>query len=141
MNIHGDFHILPVKATANPIEIGPVDLVLFCTKTYVTHEASQQIRPIIGTATTVMSLQNGVEAAEQIGVIVGRQHMIGATTWISSSVEAPGVIKQVSEFRRIVLGELNGQITPRVQAIFDAFQETDITIEVSESIIVVTPSH
>jgi 2-dehydropantoate 2-reductase len=134
-SIHGDFHIIPAKATDNPKEIGPVNLVLFCTKTYATDQAARQIQPVVGEKSTVMSLQNGVESAEQIGAILGMEHMIGATTWISSSVEAPGVIKQVSQFRRVVLGELDGQITPRVQAIFETFRDTGITIELSEDIL------
>ena len=134
-SIHGDFHLVPAKATDCPTEIGPVDLVLFCTKTHATDEAAQQIKPIVGTKATVMSLQNGVEAAECIGAVVGMQNMIGATTWISSSVEAPGVIKQVSQFRRIVLGEMDGQATPRVQLIYETLRETGITVELSENIL------
>ena len=134
-SIHGNFHIFPAKVTDNPIEIEPVDLILFCTKTFASKEAARQIQPMIGPKTTVISLQNGVENAEQIGAILGMQQMIGATTWISSSVEAPGVIKQVSQFRRIVLGELDGLITTRIQAIFTAFQETGITIELSNDIL------
>jgi 2-dehydropantoate 2-reductase len=133
-SIHGDFHIRPAKATDNPIEIGPVDLVLFCTKTYATDEATKQVKPIIRAKTTVMSLQNGVEAAEWIGAVLGKEHMIGATTWVSSSVEAPGAIKQVSQFRRVVLGELDGQVTERTQAILEALKETGITAELSENI-------
>lgn len=133
-SIHGDFNIIPAKATHSPVDIGLVDLVLFCTKTYATEESSHLIKPIVQTKTTVMSLQNGIEAAKEIGAILSKEHMIGATTWISSAVAAPGVIQQVSQFRRIVLGELDGQITPRVQGIFEAFQETGITIELSEDI-------
>lgn len=134
-SIHGDFHILPAKATDNPTEIGPVDLVLFCTKTYATDEAAEQIKPIVGTNSTVMSLQNGIDAVEQIGAVIGMQHMIGATTWISSSIEASGKIKQVSQFRRVVLGEMDGQVTSRVQLIYETLRETGITVELSENIL------
>ena len=134
-SIHGDFHILPAKAMDNPTEIGPVDLVLFCTKTYATDEAAEQIKPIVGTKTTVMSLQNGIDAVEQIGAVIGMQHMIGATTWISSSIEASGKIKQVSQFRRVVLGEMDGQVTSRVQLIYETLRETGITVELSENIL------
>jgi len=134
-SIHGDFHLVPAKATDSPTEIGPVDLVLFCTKTHATDEAAQQIKTIVGTKTTVMSLQNGIEAAEQIGAVIGMGHIIGATTWISSSVAAPGIIKQVSQFRRVVLGEMDGQSTPRIQLIYETLRETGITVELSENIL------
>jgi 2-dehydropantoate 2-reductase len=134
-SIHGDFNVSPAKATDRPAEIGPVDLVLFCTKAYDTDGTAQTIKPIVDPKTTVLSLQNGIDAAERIGAVVGMAHMIGSATWLSSSVEAPGVIKQVSQFRRIVLGEMDGKTTPRVQAIFEVLNGTGVTVELSDSIL------
>ncbi|MFZ5910890.1 MAG: 2-dehydropantoate 2-reductase [Chloroflexota bacterium] len=134
-SIHGDFLIQPAQATDETAQVGPVDLAIICTKTYATEQAAQQIRPLIRGGTTVMSLQNGIDAAERIGRIVGMEHVVGGVTWISSAVESPGVIKQVSQFRRVVLGELDGQVTPRAQAIHRAFQETGVTAELSENIL------
>ena len=134
-SIHGDFHISPAKATDLPDEIGVADLVLFCTKAYDTEQSAQSIRPIVGEKTTVLSLQNGIDAAERIGGIVGLGHMLGGATWISSAVEAPGVIKQVSQFRRVALGELDGRRTARVQAVFEALQETGVVVEISDDIL------
>ena len=130
-SIHGDFLIKPAKATQDPSQVGPVDLVVFCTKTYATEAGAVQIKPLIGNDTAVMSLQNGIDAAERIGAVVGRKHMLGGVTWISSAVEAPGVIKQVSQFRRVVLGELDGSLTPRAQAIHEALADTGITAELT----------
>ena len=134
-SIHGDFTISPAKATDDPAALETPELILFCTKTYGTDEAVQKIRPIVGKETTVLSLQNGIDAAERIGKVIGMEHMIAGATWISSAVEAPGVIKQVSEFRRVVIGELNGQRTQRVEAIHEAFQATGITAELSEDVL------
>jgi 2-dehydropantoate 2-reductase len=133
-SIHGDFHIQPANATDEPINVGPVDLILFCVKTYHTEEAAQAIRAAVGHNTVVMSLQNGVDAAERIGQVIGMEHVIGGATWISSAVESPGVIKQVSQFRRIVLGELAGGRSERTQAIYDVLAPTGITVEISEDI-------
>ena len=134
-SIFGDFHIQPAQATDDPGQIGLVDLILFCTKTYSIDEAAQQIRSLVGPDTNVLPLQNGIDAADRIGAIIGMQHMLGGATWISSAVEAPGVIKQISQFRRVVMGELDGQVTPRVQAVHKAFDETGITAELSENIL------
>jgi 2-dehydropantoate 2-reductase len=49
-------------------------------------------------------------------------------------VEAPGVIKQVSQFRRIVFGELTGGRSERIQSIFEVLSPTGITVEISENI-------
>ncbi len=134
-SIFGDFHLKPAKAMDDPAQIGPVDLILICTKTYDIDDAVQKIKPIVGKETTVLSLQNGVDAVERIGKVIGADHIVAGATWISSAVEAPGVIKHVSDFRRIVIGELDGHTTPRIQAIYDAFKQTGVTIELSENIL------
>jgi 2-dehydropantoate 2-reductase len=134
-SIHGDLAVIPVKATDNPSEIGLVDLVLFCTKTYHTEEAAKAIQPVVGPQTTVVSLQNGIDAAERIGKVVGMEHLLAGATWISSFVELPGVIKQVSTFRRVVLGELDGSTSSRLQSVYEAFKPTGITIETSDNIL------
>jgi len=133
-SVHGDFSVAPVKATDAPAEVGPVDQVLVCVKTPDTDQAAQAIRPLVGPDTTVTSLQNGVDAAERIGAVVGLEHVLGGATWISSAVVAPGVIRQVSQFRRVVLGELDGRTTPRAKALYEAFKGTGITVELSDDI-------
>jgi 2-dehydropantoate 2-reductase len=133
-SVHGDFHVSPANAIEDPGKVEPVDLILFCVKAYSTDEAAEAIRPAVGPGTAVMSLQNGVEAAERIGKVVGPEHVIGATTWLSAAVESPGVIKQVSQFRRIVFGELDGNRTERIQSIYEVLNQTGITVEISEDI-------
>lgn len=133
-SVHGDFTVFPANATEDPAKVEPVDLILFCVKTYNTDEAAEAILPVIGTQTAVLSLQNGVDAAERIGKVVGMDHVIGGATWLSSAVEAPGIIKQISEFRRIVYGELAGGRSERIQSIFEVLKNTGITVEISENI-------
>lgn len=133
-SVHGDFHIFPAHATDEPINVGPVDLILFCVKTYNTDEAAQAIRAAVGAKTVVLSLQNGVDAAERIGKVLGPEHVIGGATWLSSAVEAPGVIRQISQFRRIVFGELAGGRSERIPTIFEVLNSTGITVEISENI-------
>lgn len=133
-SVHGDFHIVPVKATDTPAEAGVVDLILFCVKTYNTDEAVKAIQPAIGAQTVVMSLQNGVDAPERIGKIVGMEHVLGGVTHISSALEAPGVVKQVSQFRRIAFGELDGSISPRAQGMDEVLRSTGITVEITRDI-------
>jgi len=133
-SVHGDFTVFPANAVEDPATVEPVDLILFCVKTYNTDEATQAIRPAVGSQTVVLSLQNGIDAAERIGKVVGLEHVLGGATWLSSAVEAPGVIKQVSQFRRIVFGELNGGRSERIQSIYEVLNQTGITLEISEDI-------
>lgn len=134
-SIHGDFTISPANGTDDPAKVGPVDLILFTVKTYHTDESVDAIRSAVGPQTTVLSLQNGVDAAERIGKVIGMEHVLGGATWLSSAVEAPGVIRQVSEFRRIVFGELAGGRSERIQSIYEVMKNTGIAVEISEEIL------
>jgi 2-dehydropantoate 2-reductase len=129
ISVHGDFHVAPVRATADPAEAGPVDLVLVCVKTTAIDTAAKAARAMVGPDTVVMGLQNGIDVAERIGAAVGMDHVLGAVTWIAANIEAPGVIRQLSTFRRIVLGELDGRDTPRLQRTVEALRRMGITIE------------
>jgi 2-dehydropantoate 2-reductase len=133
-SIHGHFLVSPVRATDRPADVEPVNLVLVATKTYHTDEAAHAIRPMVRPDTTVISFQNGVDAAERIGEAVGMKHMVGGATWLSAAIEAPGVIGQYSQFRRVALGELDGRITERVQAVAQALRTTPATVELVANI-------
>jgi 2-dehydropantoate 2-reductase len=133
-SVLGDFVVSPVRATDDPSEIGAADLVVVTTKTYHTDEAARAILPLIAPGTVVVSLQNGVDAAERIAAVVGKDHVLGGATWLSAAVEAPGMISHYSQFRRIVLGELDGRITPRAEALAEAFRATPAAVELVTNI-------
>lgn len=133
-SILGDFTVSPVRATATLAEIGPVDLIVVAVKTYHLDEAAQMLAPLLAPTTVVLPFENGVDAAERLGAVIGQEHLLGGATWISASIEAPGVIGHYSQFRRVVLGEFNGKTTPRLQAIYEAFQNTGVSVEISADI-------
>ena len=134
-SIYGDFQVLKARATDKPADIGPVDIIIFATKTYQTDEAAKATKLMVGKDTVVVPLQNGVDAADRIGQVVGMDHMLGGATWLSAAIEAPGVIGQYSEFRRIALGEFGGKTTPRLTAVCDVLKETGATVEISDNIL------
>ena len=134
-SVLGDFFVSPANATDDPTEVGPVDLILFTTKTYHTETAARAIKPMIDQETVVISLQNGIDAVELIGGHVGMEYLVGGATWLSAAIEAPGVIGQYSQFRRIVIGEFNGKMTTRLKTIYETLQETGITVELSNNIL------
>jgi len=133
-SVHGDFTIRPAQATDDPTTVGPVDYVLFATKTHHFDQALAAMRPLIGPHTTILPLQNGIDAAERAAAALGREHVIGGLCQVGSYIAAPGVIKQISQFRRIVAGELDGALTPRVQAIVAALQAAGAVAEATSDI-------
>ena len=124
----GEF-TLPVRATDTPNEVGPVDLILFCVKTYDTDTAAQSIDPLIGAETMLLSLQNGVDNAERIAQIAGHNSGLGAVAYVVSAIEAPGVIAQTAGPGRIILGELAGGTSARVERLHSVLQRAEIAAE------------
>jgi 2-dehydropantoate 2-reductase len=133
-SVHGDFDVPSTQATDDPAEVGPVDPVLVCVKTPDTAAVAHAIKPLVGPDTIVVSLQNGIDAAERFGEVVGVEHVLAGATWVSSAIATPGVIRQLSTFRRIVVGELDGRVTPRARSVVEAFKDTGVTVELSTDI-------
>ncbi len=134
-SVFGDFHLPGVRATDNPAEVGPVDLILVCVKAYDTDTAALSIRTMISDTTAVISLQNGVDNAVRLIGALGPQHVLGGLCTISSAVAEPGVIEQVSQFARVVFGELDGRVTPRAERILASFQNAGIETVLSTNIL------
>ncbi len=131
-SVNGDFVIKPARATDDPAEIGAVDWILFAVKTYDTEAAAQMLPPMVGTRTTVVTFQNGVDSGEILARAVGRARVIAAPTQIETTIVAPGVIAQTSPFRTMTVGELSGAITPRVEWLVEQFKRTGVDASASD---------
>jgi 2-dehydropantoate 2-reductase len=134
-SVHGDFQIAPAQATDDPRQIGPVELVLLCVKTYGLEAALAQIRPAIGLDTVVLTLQNGIEAPDRVAEAFGRDHVLPGVAYCEVAVKAPGVIVQGTPIQRIVFGELDGSLTARAERVGTAFRDAGIETVVSEQVL------
>jgi 2-dehydropantoate 2-reductase len=112
----GETHLVPTQATDDPAAIGPADVVLFCVKLWDVESAGEHIRPIVGPATAVIPLQNGIDASERLIPILGAKAVMGGVAQVSATIEGPGVVKQTGTFMRLVFGELAGGRSPRGDA-------------------------
>ena len=114
----GDRSTHRVRATDDPAEIGPVDVVLFLVKSYDTEEAAGRLAPLIGEGTGVLSLQNGIDNEARIAAVVGAEHVLGGAAYILAAILEPGVVR--SNRARIVVGELEpGPPSERVERFVD----------------------
>jgi 2-dehydropantoate 2-reductase len=123
-----------VKATDKPSNVGTVDLVLFCVKSYDTEQALTGIKPLIGSNSTVLSFQNGIDNEDKIAQAVGRDRVLAGAISIESFIAEPGVIKQTWGPATMAMGEMNGEITPRVKNIHSAFVKAGLKCELSNRI-------
>jgi 2-dehydropantoate 2-reductase len=125
---------LPVRATNDPSEVGPVDLILFCVKTYDTDAAAESIRPLIRAETMVLSLQNGIDNNERIARVAGHASGIGAAAYIVSAIKEPGAVAQTAGPGKIILGELDGGMSARTERLRDVLQRAGIAAEVHRDV-------
>lgn len=116
----GDVVARPAAATDDPRAIGPVPYVLLGVKTWQVPEAARAAAPLIGPATAVLPLQNGVEAPDQIAEALGREHALGGTARIISFIAGPGHVRHAGAAPAIELGELDDTLSPRAAALRDA---------------------
>jgi 2-dehydropantoate 2-reductase len=120
-SILGDFIIQPAKASDDPTEIGKVDLVILGVKAWQVLEAAEAMKPLIGTETIVLPLQNGVDAPSQLETALGREHILGGLCRISVLLAAPGVIRHVAIPPTIAFGELDPRPSARVESLRQVF--------------------
>ena len=90
-----DSFTIPVKATDEPGAVGPVDLVLFCVKSYDTESASRVLPNLLAPGAVVLSPQNGIDNEEKLEAILGKGRVLGGAAYIWSTITEPGVITQI----------------------------------------------
>lgn len=118
------------RATDDPAEIGPVDLVLLCVKTYQNETAIPLMVPLVGADTTVLCLQNGVDSYLTAMKLLGDEAVLPGAVFIEASRLGSGEVRQTGSLVRVILGETDGRETPRCLAIRDAFLDSRIPAEV-----------
>jgi 2-dehydropantoate 2-reductase len=130
----GDLALSPVEATDEPAAIGPVELVIFAVKLYDTESAAEAARPLVGPATGVVTLQNGVDSVAVLSSVLGAGHVIGGVAHIASTIAAPGLIRHTGTLARLQVGELEGGHSERVAALSEALDRAGVDHQVSDDI-------
>ncbi len=123
-----------IHATSEPHEIGYVDLLLFCVKSYDTEYAARFMDPMVGPDTVILTLQNGLDNIEKLSLLYDYSQLMAGTSYIEATVTSPGVIVHKGHPGRIVFGELGGEISERVQRIHRMFVEAGIDAQYTDRI-------
>ena len=132
----GETRVVDVDCTNNPAEIGIQDFVILTLKTHSIAPVVDQIAPLLGPDTAIVTAQNGIpwwyfyglpgswenhhlEAADPGGRIwntLGPERAIGSIVYPSCEIVAPGVVRHLSG-NRFMLGEPTGIRSDRVVAL------------------------
>ena len=129
---------VPVRADAEPAALGPQDYVVIAVKAPALPEAVARIGPLLGPETAVVTAMNGVPwwfFANDNGPLAGRRlpavdpdgaidhavpvsSVIACVIYMSCALEAPGIVRHAAG-RRLIVGEANGDPTPRLARLAD----------------------
>ena len=131
-----DFTIRPAEATDDPRTAGPVDAVIVAVKAWQVREAAQGMAPLLGASTFVLPLQNGIEAADEIAAVIGRERVLGGLCRLVAFIEGPGRIRHAGVAPLVELGELHGPVSERVLALRHAFERAQgLTVATPDDIV------
>ncbi|MFZ0137743.1 MAG: 2-dehydropantoate 2-reductase [Candidatus Sulfotelmatobacter sp.] len=134
----GDFVARPA-VVGSLEEVEPVDVVFLGVKAHALPQLVPQLKPVLGSDTTVVSTQNGIpwwyfqgfdgeyeglrlERVDPGGVIsaaIAAPSVVGSIIYFATEIPSPGVIQHI-EGNRITLGEPDGSRSDRIRAIAEA---------------------
>ncbi len=130
----GDIRVPNLRATDDPRTLGTVDLIILSVKLWDTEAAVQQMRPMVGPDTAVLSLQNGVIKDEILKRAFGDKAVMGGVAYVATHISRPGVIHQVGSMQRVVQGEYDGRVSERAKALHEALKRAGVNAELSTDV-------
>ena len=139
--INGEEKVARMPAAKDPAELGVQDYVIIALKSHQAWEAAEQLKPLLGPDTAVVTAQNGIPwwyfygfqgqyANLQLDSVdprgrqwnaIGPQRAIGCTVYPAAEIVGPGVVKHTYG-DRYGLGEPTRTETPRIVALAKAFE-------------------
>lgn len=130
---NGNLHVSAALFTSDPAEFGVADLVLFCVKSYDTETAAAALGPLIGDATIILSLQNGVDNPAKIARLWGERRTFAGVVYIGAQIITPGVIRH-SAGGKIIFGQSDGDNRPAAELVEHTLSAAGINCSISASI-------
>ncbi len=132
----GTEHVVPVNATDDPREAGPQDYVIVSLKAHSSAAVADQMLPLFGPMTALVTAQNGVpwwyfyklegqyegtrvqsvDPDQRQWEMIGPERAIGCVVYPAAEISEPGVIHHAYG-NRFSIGEPSGEKTDRVQVL------------------------
>jgi len=122
-----------IKTTANLIDIGKADLILICVKSFHTKTAVEQIKPLLGEDTKILTLQNGLGNIEIISEIAGEERVIAGVTNEGATLIDSGKIRHAGRGETII-GMVSGKTPVEIRGIREIFNKVGFETKMSRDI-------
>jgi 2-dehydropantoate 2-reductase len=130
----GNERQVKVNAVVEPTEAGLVDLIIVLVKSSFTREAITGAQAMIGKNTFAMSLQNGLGNEEILAESLGEGRVLSGKTYVGGVMVTPGQVQIGVQGKKTFIGELDGRISERAQAVCDMFNRAGLLTEVLDDI-------
>ncbi|MBE9566450.1 MAG: 2-dehydropantoate 2-reductase, partial [Proteobacteria bacterium] len=111
--VGGEFNA-PVRATASPTEAGIADLIIVAVKSYDTAAAAEAAQSLVGSQTTVLTVQNGLANVEALQSRLGSDRVVAGATSLGATRLESGQVQHAGR-GATVIGELDGRVTDRLK--------------------------
>jgi 2-dehydropantoate 2-reductase len=117
---------VPCRASADPADLEPADLVLFTVKTYDLDGAAQAAASLLKPDGHLITFQNGIDAPDRVAAIVGPERVLIGTTRLETTILEPGVIGHLSQGHQVTVSALDGPPTPTVEQVVQVLKDARI---------------
>jgi 2-dehydropantoate 2-reductase len=125
---------IKLNATTDTKDVGVCELIIVATKTMHVESAAQASRAMLGPATTVISIQNGLGGPDTTAKILGKERvLVGVVGGFGASMKAPGHAHH-NGWELVRLGEYSGPITPRLESIAKVWESGGFRVKCFDDI-------
>jgi len=131
VTVDGEYLVRPAQATDNAGEIGPLDLAIFCTKSYGLEDAARAVAGNLSDDSVVLPLLNGVDITERLRAVLPRGAVLYGGVFISSAIQGPGVVKQVGGTGQLFFGPADPADVETYRPIETLLRDAGIKAELS----------
>jgi 2-dehydropantoate 2-reductase len=111
---YGDLTLHPKTIAADQIT-GPYDLILLGVKSYALSSAMNDFAAAVGPETMILPVLNGMRHIDLLVARFGRRAVLGGVCLVATEIDEEGRIRQLTNFQKLLYGELDGRSTPRLQ--------------------------
>lgn len=126
----GDRIVKTIHATTDAADAGICELYIIATKASAVGAAARTIAPLAGPDSLVITIQNGLGAGERIAEHMPVDNVIlGVAQGFGAAMKGPGHARHEA-MNLIRLGELQGGITPRLEAMAQLWQQAGFQAQV-----------
>jgi 2-dehydropantoate 2-reductase len=123
-----------IAAVTDASEVGEAELVVIATKSMSAQQAAQSALPLLGGGTTVLTIQNGLGAADAVAEVVGAERlMVGVAGGFGASMLAPGHVHHHG-LELVRLGEHAGPVTERTERIAGVWRRAGFTVRTYDDV-------